>query len=330
MTPEFREFLRTFDAKSPLRDSVSLEVVWNSAEITLDMLPTRFTWVTPVMDDPSPPVQDRQAPNLLDKFAWATHVSTKSPSWATDTRSRNAWYWGRIAATIKSLAFLHSAKITTLMAGIERAVVESNSLVLALLLRSLFENCASLYALKTLMKEHLHGFHVDCLETELVTNEVLHRELSKLFRGTRFNWEALVKGDADAWIKKAEFRKRTEAAAPEHFQESIMEHIDRVASNPRYSAFRHLYSFLCDYVHPNVGSNLLFLKNAHEIRGRVVLGFGLGASPVEISDFLTPFIGGIWSCFDIATNALPQLRPIGEYLENWCESIWPKYAFQDD
>jgi len=76
---------------------------------------------------------------------------------------------------------------------------------------------------------------------------------------TRFNWAAMIRGDAEefytAWDKVEERLK-----APQ-----ILNLIDKLPGEVKRAA-RFFYEMLCDFVPPNVGSHILLVSSTEEIR----------------------------------------------------------------
>lgn len=294
MKPEFAEFLKAFVKQSTFSNRKHLPSFWVEAEVVLEKFP--------------------------DKYVWPVEPSDKTAPWVTDITSLNAWYWGDIVKRINALLFFNSAKLKTLLDGIERAAVESNLLVLALLLRSLFENCATLYALAELVEKRFANFNLGKLAKENVVDKAFEDELIVFSHGSRFNWTALTNGDLDAWMKAAEDVK------PEHKQKNVLTRIDKVAKEKRYSAFRVMYAWLCDYVHPNLGSHILYVRDEAIVDGNVRMELGRVASRQEAIRFLEPFTPGILSCLEIISKNLTKLVNVTEPSGKWCKKHYADYV----
>jgi hypothetical protein len=247
MTQDFTLFLNDFVRVTTFPNSQHLPSFWIEAEIVLGKIP--------------------------EKYIWPVEPSDKIAPWVVDTTSLNVWYWSDIVKRINAIVFLQSAKLKTLLDGIERAALENNLLVLTLLLRSLFENCATLYGFGALVERHLTGFNLDVLTSEQVIYKEFEDELIILSHGSRFNWQELLTGDLDKWINAPN------AVKPEHQQKNVLTRIQKVAAEKRYNAFALMYAWLCDYVHPNMGiPNALRPRGAISISIRAVLEIGIKVS----------------------------------------------------
>jgi hypothetical protein len=322
MTEDFAKLLADFAARSSAPGADQLRVSWPAAELALRSPHERdtFTWFGWAPDHV--PRGSRMNRDPVEQFIWATRYQHEPPGWVVDNVSHNAWYWGDITQQILRLRYVYRSKLSTLLLTTERALVEANLLVAALLLRSFFENTATVYAAAEILKRHLVGFELERLDHERVTNDALRTELEGLFGATRFNWQALASDNPDAWLKKPELQDRNAPTWPQ-----ILDHIDQVAANQRYGAFRHAYAWLCEYVHPNVGSHLIFLRDAREMRGRLIGVFSSKASRDDTIVFLAPFAGAICSCLEIAVTTVPLMKAFIEPLVQWCDSTCVRYPY---
>ncbi len=81
---------------------------------------------------------------------------------------------------------------------------------------------------------------------------------SRFAQVTRFNWAAMVRGDAEefytAWDKVEERLKATQ----------ILTLIDKLPGESKRAA-RFFYEMLCDFVHQNVGSHILLVSSAEAV-----------------------------------------------------------------
>ena len=315
----FADLLASLSRESTAPGSSDLAISWAAAEIVLRNNNSRnaFTWISWASpQDPLP--DDSELIGPIQRFTWAMHDSATPPSWAHGTRGRNAWFWNDIVQQVKRLHFIYRTKLAALFESCEQALADANLLVASLLMRSILENVATTYATWLLLKSKLEGIDVGALtETELVDDE-LKRKLGGRFRATRFNWEALAANDAAAWITKPELGRK-DHKDPSLFPQ-IMDDIDAVAESPRYSAFRHAYAWMCEYVHPNVGSHLIFLKSAQRLRGRLVASYRTTATREEVILFLEPFAAALCTCAEIVVTALPEYLSLVRPLEDWCDA----------
>jgi hypothetical protein len=319
MTPEFEEFLSALARNSHAPGASDLALMWAAAGIVLRNpdAKDRFTWIS--WASPSESLPDARAMfGPIERYPWAVHASDTAPYWAVGVAGRNAWYWGDLVQQVQRLHYLYRSKLRALVDECERAIPESKLLVSVLLMRSLLENAATVYATGMLLKASLAGFDLSELEKTEVTNDELKRKLAGRFSGTRFNWNALAAGDFDAFLAKPELGRKDLKNAAQFPQ--IMDDIDCVERNPDYSAFRLAYSWMCEYVHPNVGSHLLFLKRAAAFRGRIVAGYDTTATRDETVLFLEPFAAALCTCMDIIVVVLPQLVSFVAPIGRWCDS----------
>lgn len=322
MSPDFAEFLAQYEARSSAPGADRIRTFWAAAELEIHSHHERdtFTWISWPTNG-AVPEQVGSTLGPIERYSWAICERGGAPPWVVDDRSHNAWYWSHIVQQVLRLRFLLKTKLYTLLTGVERAIVECDPLVTALLLRSFFENTATLYALRVLLKERLNGFDVERLATVRVIDEALQEQLSGFFCGTRFNWDALSRGDFGSWSAKPELSRNS---APRPLPQ-ILNHIDLVSKDPQYSAFRHMYAWLCEFVHPNVGSHLIYLRSANIVHNRIVIGFSSSATRDEFALFLEPFVGSVCCCLQIIVETIPQLKSFLRPLDDWCRTASQDY-----
>ena len=295
MTEEFTDFLNDFIQKSRFSNREHLPAFWIEAEVALARIP--------------------------DKYVWPVESSDKVALWVTDTTSLNTWYWGDIVKRINATLFFQSSKFKTLLEGIARAAVENNLLTLTLLMRSLFENCATLYDFGTLIERRLNGFDCDSLTKSKFVDKAFEDELIIFSHGSRFNWRGLLSGDLDAWINAPDDVK------PEHKQKNVMTRIHRVAAEKRYGAFELLYAWLCDYVHPNLGSHMLFVLDERALEdGSIRMELGRSVERDHTINLLEPFTGGILSCLEIISKKTTAVVNVTEPVGHWCREHYIQYV----
>ena len=286
MTTEFQRLLDAFAAESTFPSSEYLPELWERAVRELDSLPCE-------------------------------HQRTVEPEalalWVRDARSLNAWYWGDLVRRADAVLFLVGTKLRELLASAEEALLSGQLFVSALLLRAVMEQAASLYVFGELLRTHLDGLQFEKLEAEAMTNKQLEDGLIQFSHGSRFNWPAFLAGDADAWADAPE------AVRDEHKATNVLTLIDKVAKNPRYSAFRAVYALLCEYVHPNLGGHLLYLRKEEPVEGGARLQFNTDSTSRDVVRFLEPMTGVLLSCLEIVALRLPAIRAFLEPLSGWCK-----------
>ena len=222
---------------------------------------------------------------------------------------------------INAILFFQAAKCKTLLEGIERAAMENDLLVLALLLRSLFENCATLFGVGVLVERRFAGFDPNVLTKEHLVDKEFEDELILYSHGSRFNWQELLTGDVEQWIKAPD------AVKAEHKQKNILTRIQKVAAERRYSAFALMYAWLCEYVHPNLGSHLIYVRNESvDEEGVARMELGRVASVKDSIRFLEPFTGGIMSCLEIIAKRMPGMVNTTEPVGQWCKQKYIHYV----
>jgi hypothetical protein len=292
MTTKFRRFLDTFVATSTFPSSEYLPEFWENAERELDALPREHQWTV----EPEAPAE-----------------------WVRDARSLNAWYWGDQARRAEAVLFLIGTKQKELLTSAEEALANGKLFVAALLLRALLEQTASLYAFGELLRTHLDGLQFTNLENEGIINKQLEDGLIQFSHGSRFNWSAFLAGDADAWAAAPE------AVRDEHKQTNILTLIDRISKNPQYNAFRAVYALLCEYVHPNLGGHLLYLREEDLVEGNVRMQFDSDSATRDVVLFLEPLTGVLLSCLEITAVRLPAIRTFLAPLSDWCKEEMGRY-----
>lgn len=294
MRAEFRNFLDTFVAASTFPNSEHLPSFWESAERELDALPREHRWTVDV---------EREV----------------LAEWVRDARSLNAWYWGDLARRADAVLFLIGTKLRELLTSAEVALLGGDLFVSALLLRAVMEQTASLYAFSELLRTHLDGLQFAELESEVLTNQPLEQGLIQFSHGSRFNWSAFLAGDADAWAAAPE------AVRDEHKQTNVLTLIDKVAKNPRYDAFRAVYALLCEYVHPNLGGHLLYLRKEELDAESFKMQFDTNTTSRDVIRFLEPLTGVLLSCLEIVAVRLPAVRTFLAPLNDWCKEEVGRY-----
>ena len=99
-----------------------------------------------------------------------------------------------------------------------------------------------------------------------------------------------------------------------------------MAKNPRYSAFKAVYALLCEYVHPNLGGHLLYLRKEELVEGGAKQQFDTDSTSRDVVRFLEPMTGVLLSCLEIVAVRLPAIRTFLAPLSEWCKEEVGRYS----
>lgn len=268
--------------------------VWIKAESTLEIYPERYPWIV-------------EPPNV-------------KPIWVIDQRSLNAWYWSDIVNRINTITFIYAAKLRDLFGSLERCLVENNLLLSALIFRSLLEYVASLNWSSVFISSRLNSLDIKSLDIKHYVDEEFEKELIRMTHGSRFNWNAYLKGQFDELVKKPS--EVTDLCR----QKNILGYIDKLARQKRYSSLRLIYDLLSEFVHPNFGSNLIYVTEEKETDIGVRILLGSTHTRSDTIQFLEPLIGALLSCCDITSRDLPEITNAIGPLSKWCHENYIYYV----
>lgn len=292
MKENFQEFLADFIKSSTFPRSEYLPTLWIKAESAIEIYPNEYPWII--------------GPNY-------------KPGWVIDIKSLNTWYWSDIVKRVNAITYIYSLKLQDLFRALEYALLENAILLSALSLRSMIETVASLSWSSDFISLRLKEVDIEALNYESVIDEELENELIRMTHGSRFNWKAYLSSDFEKLIK-------TPNEVPENWlQKNILGRIDKLAKQKRYESLRLIYDFLCEFVHPNFGSNMIYVRKeeVNEVGVRILLGSP--QSRHDTIEFLEPLTGALLSCCQITDETLSNINNKIEKLSKWCQKNYIYY-----
>lgn len=207
--------------------------------------------------------------DLYNKFL--VHLPTQSkvrlvdPDPAKPLNDPETLMFGVVYNISQRLQFLFSSnvlKARNLIEGLAWAIADGNYLVWTLVARSLLEHSAVL----SKYLSSLEALGIEAEERTLVDLQGINDCLYKYTNGTRFHWDALLRGEWAELQKK--FDPPTEDSAL-----NVLTAIDHsIKLRPALSANRIWYEMLSDFAHPNKASHSFYLGLATaEERGSVIM-----------------------------------------------------------
>ncbi len=164
----------------------------------------------------------------------------------------------RIKVNANAVHNLTWIKATLYSRSVISSYNDNNLLVTFQSLRSYIELVATVRYTLTKLGPIIHR----CVTTGLVTREDAHRIASDfdiLLRGGRFDWHTyFLQGAASVMSAKKKVREKAERQryASKHLR--IKDCVDDWAKE--VPAVEFIYDYLCDIVHPNMGSNLILMR----------------------------------------------------------------------
>jgi hypothetical protein len=242
------------------------------------------------------------------------------PKWVSDIKGLNAWYWADLVGRIEAINFLYAAKARDLLRTLEYAICSNSVYLAALALRAFIEVVASLKFSEEFITRHLEKVDLRTFESANCVNKELEDELIKMAYGSKFNWKAYLHGDFDTLIKS------TNEVPEEWTQTNILTRINKLAKQKRYASLRLTYDLLCEYVHPNFGNNLIYIRNEEENEERVTMHLGASASRADMIEFMVPFTGVMLSCCEITSHCLTQLVESVREIKGWSQFNYAQYS----
>ena len=254
------------------------------------------------------------------EYLWIVEPSHEKPNWVNDIKSLNTWYWSDIVKRINSIAYIYSRKLQDLFRALEYALPENAILLSALSLRSLIETVASLNWLFIFISKRFKEFDIEALNYESVIDEQLETELIRMTHGSRFNWKAYLSGDFDKLIKSPN------EVSENWMQRNILGRINKLAKQKRYDSLRIIYDLLCEFAHPNFGSNLIYVRKEemNEVGVRILLGSV--QSRHDTIEFLEPLTGALLSCCQITDETLSNIISTVDDISKWCQNNYIYYV----
>lgn len=293
MNSELREFFEDFAKKTTFANREHVSEFWARAEVCLAKFPVRYAWTV-----------SKEFP----------------PKWVSDTKSLNTWYWSDLVGRIEAINFLYAAKARDLLRTLEYAICSNSVYLAALSLRAFIEVVASLKFSEDFIKRHLEKVDIRTFESANCVNKDLEDELIKMTHGSKFNWQAYLHGDFDTLI-------RSPNEVPEEWaQTNIMTRIDKLVKQKRYASIRLMYGLLCEYVHPNFGNNLIYIRKEEENEAEVKMHLGVPTCRVDMIEFLEPFTGVLLSCCEITSQCLTQLVESIAEIKHWSQLNYALYS----
>lgn len=246
-----------------------------------------------------------------DEHTWIVD-SLDAPSWVVDHKSRNVWYWSDMFRRKIAVYNLYALKLKDMFQGIEYAVLQNSIYLLSLLLRSLIETTASIWWLHSFIDKRMEEMKIQKLNSEIVQDEELERELIRITHGSRFNWSAYLKGEFEQAVNDPE-------NVPENWkQRNAVTRIKGISKDKRYSSFYFIYCLLCEFVHPNFGSNLIYVRQENLTATGVEIVFGKPCSREDTISFLEPLTGVMISCCEITRDSLLKENQTFREVGLWC------------
>lgn len=287
MKEDFQRFLAEFIKSSTFPNREYLPTLWIRAESALEIYP--------------------------DQYPWIIKPSNVKPGWVSDIASLNTWYWSDIVKRVNAITFIYSLRLRDLFLTLEHALSENAVLLSALILRSLLENVASLSWSSEFIVSRLEALDIDVLNHHHTIDEEFENELIRMTHGSRFNWKAYLSGDFGDLLEASN-------KVPEMWkQKNILSRINKLAKQKRYQSLRLIYDLLCEFVHPNLGSNLIYVREEREIDVGVRILLGPPQSRLDTIQFLEPLTGALLSCCQITHEALPSITSKVDPLSQWCQ-----------
>jgi hypothetical protein len=211
----------------------------------------------------------REIQDLYNRFLVRLPTQSKVQLFDTDPvkplNDPATMMFGIIHNISQRLQFFFSSnvlKARNLIEGLAWALADGNYLVWTLVARSLLEHSAVL----SKYLSSLDSLGVEAEERTLLELEGINDCLYKYMHGTRFHWDALLRGEWDELQKK--FDPPTEESAL-----NVLTAIDHsIKLRPALSANRIWYDMLSDFAHPNKASHTLYvgLVNTDE-RGEMIM-----------------------------------------------------------
>lgn len=294
MKEDFQKFIAEFIKNSKFPNREYLPALWIKAESALEIYP--------------------------DQYPWIIEPADVKPEWVVDIKSLNTWYWSDIVKRVNAVTFIYSLRLHDLFLCLENALCGNAILLSALILRSLLENVASLNWSSEFIVSRLEGLDTEALNHAHTIDEEFENELIRMTHGSRFNWKAYLTGNFEELVEASN-------RVPEMWhQTNILSRIDKLAKQTRYDSLRLVYDHLCESVHPNLGSNLIYVREEEQTDIGVRILLGSPQSSFDTIEFLEPLTGALLSCCQITHEALPKITYKIEPLSKWCQRNYIYYV----
>jgi hypothetical protein len=154
-----------------------------------------------------------------------------------------------VAEVLRFFLFSNVFKARSLIEGLAASLASNNFLVWTLTGRSVIEH-AAVFAAYARKLDHLG---VSAERPEISGIGQMHECLTEYTNGTRFDWEALLRGDYRALAERSGGTIQDKAM-------NVLTAIDHLARTaPVLSPCRTWYDLLSDFAHPNMASHSLYM-----------------------------------------------------------------------
>lgn len=191
---------------------------------------------------------------------------------------------------------IYTSKFSWLMQGIILAVNREDFLTYGLVGRSILEHTAVFH--HYYKNEITPGFQ-DLSRKDSIASQGAHKHVTMLaicLRGSNFDWESFFKGNFST-SNFSRLRKALKESARQVRVGNCMEELSE-----EYPSFDVLYRIFCDFVHPNLGSTFLIMKDWGGEAGF----WGTRGNPFGLELFKRTF-AGLVTVLDKTTKLLNDL-----------------------
>ena len=249
-------------------------------------------------------------------FRWADAGPGQGPTGFGDPeweRAQSLEEFGRAGAELKALAYSSSYAVFQVYQGLIEAMNDAKYLLAIQCTRTLLEHAAYQNDMYERVAAITRGLDVKVTGTFYGRSLEMRLLLIKLFEQKRFDTAALGEDTPEKILAMGENISEDSRAT------NILTLIDKLL--PEGKSYRVIYSLLSEYVHPNLGSRVMFYQPPHPAVSGAATGFWTVSSeigrPECIDHTLAVISGPVVSLSKMVEVHTEGLLAIGGLLESY-------------